>query len=156
MATSSGLYLQTFADLLNGVAGAFDYTSTIKGAMLDSTSPSTPDFNQTTPAWADLSGNEVVSAGYTAGGNTIDSSITTKEIVVGTRATGVLDIKGTCPAWSGTTIDADALVIYDDAATADTDQMLCMVDFGGTVTSTSGTFTVTLDANGYVQMDLVP
>lgn len=153
MATSSGVFCQTVVDLLNGVAGAFDYTSTIKGALLDATAESTPDFNVATPGWPTFSGNESASANYTAGGNTIDSSVTTKEITI---VAGVVNIKGTLPAWSNVTIDASATVIYDDLATADTDQMLCMIDFDPPVSSTAGTYTVTLAPAGYIQMDLVP
>jgi len=86
--------------------------------------------------------NEQTDSGsnYTAGGQTLSGLTAT---LIGT--TGCLEWTSD-PAWATSTISADGAVIYN--ASHGTDAALCVLDFGGTITSTNGTFTVTFPAYG--------
>ena len=81
--------------------------------------------------------NEVTSANYTAGGNTLTVSVTPTS--TGTTAF----ISFTSPTtWSGVSFTARGALIYKAGANG----AVCVLDFGNNVTSTS-TFTVTMPAN---------
>ena len=90
--------------------------------------------------------NEVSSSGtgYTAGGATLGSPTLTY-----TAGTNVLKLSGDNVSWAASTITARYAIIYDSSpGTAGTNPLLCYVDFGGNVTSTAGTFTITWAAGG--------
>lgn len=79
--------------------------------------------------------NEVVGAGYTAGGLTISGySVTTS------GTTAILDWT-TDPSWASATITARGALIYNSTKS---NKAVYVIDFGADKTSTSGTFTVTL------------
>jgi len=92
-------------------------------------------------AWVNRSDvtNETTGTGYTSGGvaqaYTLDALDTTnnKQTVTLTNLTN---------AWNGT-ISAVGAIIYKSTGTAATDKLICFVDFLGTVSSTSGNFSVT-------------
>ena len=82
--------------------------------------------------------------GYTAGGATLGSPTLTY-----TAGTNVLKLSGDNVSWAASTITARYAIIYDSSpGTAGTNPLLCYVDFGGNVTSTAGTFTITWAAGG--------
>jgi hypothetical protein len=91
--------------------------------------------------------NEVVGAGYTAGGVTLSGYSVT---VSGTTA--VLDWT-TDPSWASATITARGALIYNASKT---NKAVYVLDFGTDKTSTSGTFTVTLPgpdaSNGLIRL----
>ncbi len=91
--------------------------------------------------------NEVTGTGYTAGGVaatvTVGSVDTTNDRV----AVTITDLTN---AWTGSTISAVGGWLYKAVGTAGTDQLVSFVDFGGTVTSTAGNYSVTFTAPIYV------
>lgn len=85
--------------------------------------------------------NEVTGTGYTAGGNAATASIT-KDLTNDRE-----DISFTITSWTSATITARAAVIYKARGGASTaDELVGYVDFGSDVTSTNGTFAVTISS----------
>ena len=81
--------------------------------------------------------SEVTGTGYTAGGNacalTLANDTTNHKETVTAAST----------SWTAATITAVGAVIYKHrGGAASADNLLCYLDFGGTVTSTAGTFAV--------------
>jgi hypothetical protein len=112
---------------------------TLKCALIDITSYA----RATDTVFSDLT--EVTGTGYTAGGQTLTSN------VVATDTTNHWTTAVLTPAvWTGsTTISATGAVIYD---TTDGNRIIAVDDFGATVASTGGTYTVnaiTLQFNGF-------
>lgn len=82
---------------------------------------------------------EATGTGYTAGGNAVTLTVAAVD-----TANDDVEITASAVSWPTSTITATGAVIYKargGAATAD--ELLCFIDFGGTVSSTNGTFTVT-------------
>jgi hypothetical protein len=84
--------------------------------------------------------NEVSGTGYTAGGQTValtqtnDTSNHRLDITIGSPA-----------GWTSSTITARAGVVYKSRGGASSaDELVCYLDFGADVTSTAGTFSVTV------------
>lgn len=90
---------------------------------------------------------EVAASGsYATGGATVTCSVGS----VDTANNRVAVTFGNPAAFTSATITAVGAWIYKSVGTAATDELVTFVDFGGTVTSTAGTFTVTLSAPLYV------
>lgn len=83
---------------------------------------------------------------YAAGGAAVTCSVG----AVDTVNNRVAVTFGNPAAWTGATISAVGGWIYKAVGTAATDELVTFVDFGGTVTSTAGTYTVTLSTPLYV------
>lgn len=81
--------------------------------------------------------NEVVGAGYTAGGATLAGIVQALD-----TDTAVMDFT-TDPTWVASTITARGAVVYDST---NGNKVRAVLDFGSDITSTAGTFTVTLPA----------
>lgn len=82
--------------------------------------------------------NEVIGAGYTADGKPITA------IVLNDTANDKTTITFSAVSWATATITAAAAVIYKyRGGAANLDNLVAYVDFGGNVSSTSGTFTFT-------------
>lgn len=79
---------------------------------------------------------EVAGAGYTAGGVALTGYTATID-----TTTAILDFAD--PSWAGSTITARGAMIYDFT---NGNKARAILDFGSDVTSTNGTFTVTLPA----------
>lgn len=94
--------------------------------------------------WSDVSTNEVAASGtYSAGGSTLASKTSTQS--AGTYTFDAADPT----AWTGATIAAAGAVVYQDTGgAATTDPIIAYLDFGGTITSTAGTFTLAFNASG--------
>lgn len=91
--------------------------------------------------------NEVSGTGYTAGGSTATITLTAASGNSDLELTNMADV-----SWTTATITAAYGVLYKSrggAASADNLMFLC--DFGGTFTSTAGTFTVHMTTNFGVQ-----
>jgi hypothetical protein len=82
--------------------------------------------------------NEIVGAGYTAGGATL-SGFTSG------LADSVAYLTFSDASWANATITARGCLIYNSSKS---NKAIAVFDFGGNVTSTSGTFTVDLPAAG--------
>jgi hypothetical protein len=92
--------------------------------------------------------NEVTGTGYTAGGATLTSTVVTNDLT-----NDRTKFSSANPSWATATITARGAVIYKSrggAATAD--ELVCYLDFGSDQTSTTGTFTVTCPANGWIYL----
>ena len=87
--------------------------------------------------------NEVSGTGYTAGGNACSVSVAATD-----NSNNDVEISFTVTSWTSATITARAGVIYKRAGTLgvndSTMPLVGYVDFGGDVTSTNGTFAVTI------------
>lgn len=115
-------------------------TDTLKVMLC--TSAYTP--NQDTHQYKSDVTNEVSGTGYTATGQALTSVAVTY-----TAGTNTLMLDAADPAWTGSTITARYAVFYDSSPATDaTRPLISYVDFGADVSTTSGTFTITLDAAG--------
>jgi hypothetical protein len=81
--------------------------------------------------------NEVVGAGYTAGGNTVTVTVTLD------TANDRVDISLGGTTWPTSTITARKAVYYKSrGGAASADELVAVNDFGSDVVSTGGTFTL--------------
>lgn len=80
--------------------------------------------------------NEVVGAGYTAGGNTLSGAAISLD-----GSVAIVDFSDT--TWSSATITARGALIYNSSKS---NKAIAVIDFGGDKTSTSGDFTVVFPA----------
>lgn len=84
--------------------------------------------------------NEVSGTGYTAGGNACSVTVAATD-----NTNNDVEISFSVTSWTSATITARAGVIYKSRGGASTaDELVGYVDFGGDVTSTNGTFAVTI------------
>jgi hypothetical protein len=117
------------------VKGGIDFdTDTFKIMLV--TSSYTPN-KDTHTVRTDVT-NEVSGTGYTAGGATTSVTVTKD------TANDRIDISFGNVSFSNATITAAAGVIYKSTGTAASDLLVAYLDFGGNVSSTSGTFQVTV------------
>lgn len=120
-------------------------TDTIKIAILTGHTPSqdTHDF------FNDVSSNEVSGTNYTAGGATLASKTATYD-----TASDQTRLDAADPSWASSTISGTHAVVYKSTGTSSTSPLMSLIDFGGTVSTTSGTFLVTFDATGVIVVDV--
>lgn len=86
---------------------------------------------------------EASGTGYTSGGVTVASPTFTESGHVYTLTSG------TNPSWSSSTITAAYALLYDSTPGSNsTNPVLAYVDFGGNVSSSGGTYTLTINASG--------
>lgn len=91
--------------------------------------------------------NEVPNSGsYVAGGAAVTCSVG----AVDTTNNRVAVTFGNPTPWTAATISAVGGWIYKAVGSAATDELIGFVDFGGTIVSTAGTYTVTLSTPLYV------
>lgn len=119
-------------------------TDTIKVALVTSTY--TPD--QDVHDFFDDVTNEVVGTGYTAGGASLANKAVTAD---NTDNEGVFDADDV--AWTTSTITARGAVIYKSTGTASTSPLICYLDFGSDKISTAGTFTISWNAEGILNLN---
>jgi hypothetical protein len=99
----------------------------------------------------DVSATEITGTGYTAGGFLFANKTTAYD-----TASDQIRLDNTVdPNWTTSTLSAtDAIAWVDTAGASTTDPVYGNVDFGATVTTTAGTFTITLDATGWSVFDV--
>lgn len=95
----------------------------------------------------DVSSNEVSGAGYTSGGATLSGLAVTQD---DTDDEGVFDANDV--SWTTATITARGAVIYKDSGSAATSPIVGYIDFTTDRTSTAGTFTITWNAEGILNI----
>jgi len=134
MAITTALCNSFKEELLGGVHDLD--TDTIKIALIKDTPTGT--YNKSTTNYSDVTGNsdEVTGTGYSAGGNTLTSPAISLD-----GDTAIVDFADT--TWSTATIAADGCILYNSSAS---NAAIAVIDFGGTVTSTAGDFTVSFPA----------
>jgi len=86
---------------------------------------------------------EITGTGYTAGGVAVSSPTFTAG---GTNNSVATFTSGTNPSWSSASFTANQAILYQSSAS--TYQLGCFWDFGGAITITAATFTLTINANG--------
>ena len=116
-------------------------TDTLKIALIKA-SP-TGAFGAATTNYSDLSTDEAVGTNYSAGGQVLDSASITTD-----GATVYVDFAD--EVFTALTISSDGCIIYNASKT---NKAIATFDFGGTITSTNGDFTIvfpTADASNAV------
>lgn len=91
---------------------------------------------------------EVSHANYAAGGATLAN----KTVTLDTANDRVEFGNSVATSWSNVSFTARYAVIYQSTGSAATSLLLGYVDFGGDETVSSGTFTITWDAEGILQI----
>lgn len=91
--------------------------------------------------------NETTGSGYSAGGDTLTTAAVTLD-----TTNDRLELDADDAQWTTASFSAYYAVIYKSTGTAANDPLLGYVDFGGTETVSSGTFTITWDAEGILQI----
>jgi len=128
----------------NIMNGSIDLdTDTIKVALV--TSSYTPD--EDSDEYFDDVTNEVSGTGYTAGGATLASAAVTADT---TDDEGVFDADDV--SWTSSTITARGAVLYKSTGTPSTSPLIAYLDFGEDKVSTSGTFQITWNAEGILNL----
>ena len=95
----------------------------------------------------DVSANEVAASGtYAAGGVTLTVTSSTDD----TNDRGALD--ATDVSFTSATIAARYAVLYKDTGTPSTSPIVAIYDLGSTITSTGGTFAITINSAGLLTL----
>ena len=139
MAITAALTNQGKKDFLNGT---HQPGNTYKLALIKPASSGTFDKNTTT--YTSLSTDEVTGTGYTAGGATLSGFTVT-------LSTDTASLDFADASWAASTISAAGAMLYNDTATGHgsvSKPVIAIFDFGGTISSTAGTFTVTIPSSG--------
>ena len=142
MAITTALCDSYVSELLSGTHASGDVykialikvgaTGTYGAGTLNAGTPGTG-----APTTSNLGTDEVTGTGYTTGGATLAGFS-----VTGTT-TARLDF--TTPSWTTATISAIGAIIYNSSKS---NKAVAVFDFGGTVSSTAGTFTATMPTVG--------
>ena len=113
-------------------------THTLKLALIKASPTGT--YNATTTNYSDVTGNsdEASGTGYSAGGQNLDGAT-----ISTSGTTAIVDF--TDEVFSSASISADGCIIYNSSAS---NKAICVIDFGGTKTSTNGDFTIQFPAAG--------
>ena len=138
MAITQAIPTSFKAEILQGI---HDSADTYKMALYTNAAT----LGASTTAYATT--NEVVGIGYTAGGATLSGfNVTTS------GTTAILDFT-TDPFWENATITARGALIYNSSKS---NKAIYVLDFGSDITSTNGTFAITLptpdEANGLIRL----
>lgn len=89
-------------------------------------------------AYSDVSGSEVSGTGYTAGGQALTSQSVSNGVFTAANS-----------SWTNSTITASYAVIYDTTAS---NALVALIDFGGSQSDTSGTFTIQWNSSGIIYL----
>jgi len=84
--------------------------------------------------------NEITGTGYTAGG--IAQAYTFNAIDT-TNNRNTITLTNIVNGWTAATFSAVGAIVYKNSGTNTTDYLVGFVDFGGTVTASSGNFSIT-------------
>lgn len=125
--------------------GAINFATGSFKCLLHSSVPSEANLD----AWVNRSDvtNEVSGTGYTAGGVAVTATVSALD---GTNNRIAITFSNLAPGWTASTITAAAASIYVNSGSAATDKLVTMVDFGGSVSSVSGNFSVTFTTPLYI------
>lgn len=93
--------------------------------------------------WTTNVAAEISGTGYTAGGVAISSPTFTAG---GSNNSISTFTSATNPSWTGASFTANQAILYQSSAA--TYQLGCFWDFGGAITVTAATFTLTINASG--------
>jgi len=112
-------------------------TDSLKIALIKASPTGT--YDATTTNYSDVTGNsdEATGTNYTAGGQVLDNPVITL-----TSGTAYVDFAD--EVFSNLTISADGAILYNSS---NANRAIAVFDFGGTVTATSGDFTIVFPTN---------
>lgn len=119
-------------------------TDTIKVGLV--TSAYTPN-QDTDQFWSTPQASEVSGTGYTAGGITL-----TSPTIIYDTSTNEVRFDAADIAWTSSSFTGRYAIIYKSTGTASTSPLLAYVNFGADQTVSSGTFTISWDATGILQV----
>jgi len=134
MAITTAMCTSFKSELLGGIHDLDTHTlklALIKASPSGTYGAATTNYSQVTGASDEASGS-----GYSAGGQNLDGAAIS---VSGTTA--IVDF--TDEVFSSATVSADGCIIYNSSAS---NKAICLIDFGGTKTSTNGDFTIQFPA----------
>lgn len=89
---------------------------------------------------------EVVGAGYTPGG-----VLLTTKVIRGSSTEAQFDADDI--SLSSTTLTASGAILYRSGSTPATNYLIAALDFGGNQTSSNGTFSITWNSEGIINLD---
>jgi len=141
MAITTAMCTSFKSELLGGIHDLD--THTLKLALIKASPSGT--YGAATTNYSTVTGNSDEASGtnYSAGGQNLDGAAIS---VSGTTA--IVDF--TDEVFASATISADGCIIYNSSAS---NKAICLIDFGGTKTSTNGDFTIqfpTADASNAI------
>ena len=121
---------------------------TYKVALSDTAGPVTESTSgiSTAKLFTDWTANvaaEITGTGYSAGGATVSSPTFTAG---GSNNTVATWTSSTNPNWTSARFTANQAIFYESSAS--TYQLICFWDFGGAVSVTGSTFTLTISGSG--------
>jgi hypothetical protein len=120
--------------------GADTFKAVLVSSIPDETALDTWDFlNDVT--------NEITDVDYTAGGFAVTASVAAVDAANNRIA---VTYSAASPTYSSATISAVGCIIYKDTTVAGTSPLCHFVDFGETVSSTNGNFTVSFSTPFYI------
>ena len=125
--------------------GAINFGTASFKCMLTTAVPSEANLD----AWvnrSDVTG-EATGTGYTAGGVAVTASVSAVDT---TNNRVSITFSNLAPGWTSSTISAAAAIVYVNSGAAATDKLVTMVDFGGTVSSSNGNYSVTFSTPLYI------
>ena len=134
MAITTAMCTSFKSELLGGIHDLD--THTLKLALIKASPSGT--YGAATTNYSDVTGNSDEASGtnYSAGGQNLDGAAIS---VSGTTA--IVDF--TDEVFTSATVSADGCIIYNSSAS---NKAICVIDFGGTKTSTNGDFTIQFPA----------
>jgi len=125
--------------------GAINFATASFKCMLMTAVPSETNLD----AWvnrSDVTG-EATGTGYTAGGVAVTATVSAVDT---TNNRVSITFSNLAPGWTSSTISAAAAIVYLSTGVAANDKLITMVDFGGTVSSTNGNYSVTFSTPLYI------
>ena len=93
--------------------------------------------------WTSNVASEISGTGYSSGGATVSSPTFSAG---GSNNSVATWTSSSNPSWTSATFTANQAIFYESSAS--TYQLICFWDFGGAVSVTSGTFTLTISGSG--------
>lgn len=124
-------------ELLKAVVGHTFKMSLHTGAV-----PTDPDLD----VYGDHTNEHAATGGYTTGGKTLTGVAASQD-----DASNEGRLTFDAPSWTTATISATYAIVYDTSTTP-ANAVVAVLDFGGTISSTAGTFTCTPGATGVLAL----
>ncbi len=132
-----------FTNLARALAKAeIDFDTATFKVLLVSSVPTTTETSGNQDTWIDRADvtNEITGTGYSAGGIAQAFTLNAVTLSPGKQTITWTNISS---GWTGATFSAVGAIIYLNTGVAANDLLLHFVDFGGTITCTAGTFSIT-------------
>lgn len=136
-----------FTNLTDHLAkAAINFSTDSFKCMLVTSVPSEANFD----AWvnrSDVTNEHAATGGYTAGGVAVTATVGAVDTTNNRQSVTFTNL---APGWTSATLTAVGCIIYKNTGTSTTDKLVTFVDFGGTVSSTSGNYSITFSTPLYI------